>query len=169
LSNVKGVVQDIKEFSSSRGPMYSIKVDGDLFGTGSNKPKCAPGDTVAFRFTENGKFRNIDMKSFSIEAASVQQVGKPTGGGFDARQEIISRQSALNSAISFVHVLALADAIPGVGKTTKAEDKYGIIEALVVEKANEFHTASTSGEAPGGEVSRATEASAKAAADPSWK
>jgi hypothetical protein len=171
LSNVKGVVEAVKEFPSSRGTMYSIKVDGELYGTGSKQPSCNTGDIVAFRFTENGKYKNVDLKSFSVEAQATQQIGKPTSGGFDARQEIISRQSALNSALAFVHVLALADAIPGVGKTTKPEDKYGIIEALVAEKASEYHAASTSGASPGGPVEQtsASVAADKASADKGWK
>lgn len=151
MSKIVGTVSEVKEFKTARGTMYSITVNGNFYGTGSVNPKCGKGDTVAFTFTENGKYKNIDMKTFSIEAGAPPSgglTGGSTGGSYGDRQEIISRQSALNSSIAFVNLLIAADALPGTTKTSKADDKYGIIEALVNEKAAEFLATNTGKDAP---------------------
>ena len=64
-----------------------------------------------------------------------------------------------------------AGAVPGIGKTTKPEEAYGILEALLNEKADEFYTASMAGVAPGSTVpdSATSAVEGKAAADGKWQ
>jgi hypothetical protein len=176
MSKVVGVVESIKDFPSPRGTMYSIKVNGVMYGTGSVQPKAGVGDTVAFEVTENGKYKNANMKTFSIEAGAPVFTPAPSGGGkrdWVDTQPVIERQSALNSAIAFLNVVVAAGALPGTTAKSSADDKYGILEALLTEKAEEFHAASTGKRAPGGQsvpskggVSMAEE---KAAAEGSWQ
>lgn len=177
MSNVVGVVGEVYDYDTKVGKMYGMVVNGNKYGCGKTKPKASVGDTVSFRYTENGQYKNVDMKSFSVETAvtnaspaiSVLTTSTPAS---DARQNSIVRQSSLEYAIRFVQVCATADAIPGITKTTKPEDRYNIIEALVAEKANEFFEANISGKAIGGGIdvdnSNAAAASAKASGDSSW-
>lgn len=145
---VTGTVSEIKEYPSAKGTIYSIVVNGQSYGTYITKPQCGRGDTVSFDYTEKGNFKNVNMKTLSVEAGPPTASTGGSVGSYTDKQVVISRQSALNSAIAFVSVVVDADAVPGVTKTTKPEDRYAIIEALVNEKAEEFHNASTAGEAP---------------------
>lgn len=154
MSKVTGVVEKVLDFKTARGVMYSIKVNDTLYGMGSNKPKCNVGDTVSFTYTEKGQYKNVDTKA-GIEVMAgppAASAGSGGGGGYQDKQVVISRQSALNSALQFVEILVAADAVPGVGKTTKVEDKYAILEQLVNEKAEEFYVANMAGQAPTGNV-----------------
>jgi len=65
-----------------------------------------------------------------------------------ARQETISKQSALNSAVAFVAACVAADALPGVGAKATAEAKYDLIEGLVDRKMREFFAFSTGAPLP---------------------
>jgi hypothetical protein len=83
------------------------------------------------------------------------------------------RQNALSSAVAWVVGLMAADAVPGITKTMKAEDKYGLYHALLVETADEFFTANIKGQSLAngtaeGSESRAEQAAGKAATDGSW-
>lgn len=173
MSKVVGVVESIKDFPSPRGTMYSIKVNGVMYGTGSVQPKAGVGDTVAFEVTENGKYKNANMKTFSVEAGAPVGAPTSTGGGgssYSDRQPVIARQAALNTAVAFLEVVVAAGALPVPAKAS-SEEKYGILEALRNELAEEFYIASTEGRAPGGSPPSKGGTSAaeeKAAADGNW-
>lgn len=158
MSNGKGVVEKIGEFKSASGAtMYNLQISGDRFGFGSNKPPCSEGDTIEFEYEQKGQYKNGNSKSVVVVAKSVAGASGSVGGGRSygkdpATQTTISKQSALNSALAFVNTLVLADAVPGVTKTAKAEDKYGILESLVVEKTHEYYAQSTGTEWPEEEV-----------------
>lgn len=170
MSKVVGVLESVKQF----GKMYSIKVDGVMYGTGSVEPKAGVGDTVAFVVTENGKYKNADMKTFSVEAGAPVRAPAASGGNsYNDRQPVIARQSALNSAIAFVQMIVDAGALPGTTAKSTPDEKYGIAEALVNEKAEEFYECSTDGRAPGSTPTptkggTATPA-ARAASDGNWE
>lgn len=175
MSQVIGVVEEVAQFKSGAGAtLYGIVVDGAKYGTYMTKPPCNRGDTVSFTFKSNGNFKNVDMKTLTVQAGVPQQeapqaLSRPAGGYTD-KQPIIARQAALNTAVAFLQVLVAANAVPGIGKTTKPEEAYGIIEAILNEKAAEFYTASMGGVAPGGEVPESSEgeAATKAAGDGKW-
>jgi hypothetical protein len=180
MSNVTGRVDEMYSYNTKFGEMYGMVVDGQKYGTGKVKARSGVGDTVNFRFTENGQYKNIDMKTFNIVGAGVG--AEPTerapaavsrSESPDARQNSIVRQNALSSAVAWVAALAAADAVPGITKTMKAEDKYGLYHALLVETADEFFTANIKGQslASGeeGSDSRAEQAAGKAATDGDWK
>lgn len=180
MGNVVGKVNEVYDYSTKVGTMYGVVVDGNKYGAGKVKPKAGVGDTVSFKFSENGQYKNIDMKTFSVESAATEieavaaaaaSYGGESSGG---RQNSIVRQSSLEYAIRYLNALAVAEAIPGIGKTMKPEDKYNIIDALLVETADRFFNANIKGVSlSGGDVmetsSRAQEAAEAAAGDKNWK
>lgn len=146
MSKVSGVVDAVKDFPTRTGAtMYSLIVDGGRYGCGSRKPACKPGDTVTFDMVQKGEYKNIEMSTLVVEAGVPRQPARSSsGGGFsDNRQETISKQAALNTAISFVKMVVDAGALPGTTAKLSAEDKYGIIEGLVDRKVQEFYEFST--------------------------
>jgi hypothetical protein len=181
MSNVNGRVDEVYSYNTKFGEMFGIVVNGNKYGAGKVRPRASAGDSVSFRYTENGQYKNIDMKSFEAQAGSVQE-SPPSTGGYAARsgesagdrQNSIVRQNALSSAVSFLGVLAAADALPGITKTMKSEERYGLINALLAETADEFFGAnikgvSLSAAAEQGPSTGAEQAADKAAADGSWK
>lgn len=176
MARVSGVVEEVTSFKSTAGTIYGVKVNGVNYGTYKEKPACNKGDTVAFEFTVNGKYNNVNLKTFEVIPGVQQEaviVRPPSSGGYTDKQPIIARQAALNSAAAFMQLIVDADAVPGVTKTSKAEDRFAIIEALFNKKADEFYTASMAGLAPGQEADVPTSsdgsvATEKAAGDKAW-
>lgn len=158
MSNGKGVVEKIAEFPSAGGKiMYNLTISGDRFGFGSNKPNCNEGDTIEFEYESKGQYKNGNSKSVTVVAKAAAGSSGSVGGGSSygkspTTQTTISKQAALNSALAFVNILVAAEAVPGVTKTAKAEDKYGILESLVVEKTHEYYAQSTGTEWPEEEI-----------------
>lgn len=167
MSNVKGRVDDVYSYDTSYGTMYGMVVDGQKYGLGKTKPRASAGDYVSFAYTTKGNFKNVDTKTFTVEAgtptpATPSENPSPsnsgTGYSSDTRQNSIVRQSSLEYAIRFLSVLVAAEAVPGVTKTMKAEDRYNILQALLVETADEFFDANIAGRSLGAAVSKGTEA-----------
>ena len=155
MSNGKGVVESIKTFDAAGGKtMYNLTVGGERYGFGSNKPNCNEGDTIEFEYESKGQYKNGNSKSVTVVAKSTGAASSGGGsyGKTPATQTTISKQAALNSALAFVNILVAAEAVPGVTKTAKSEDKYGILESLVVEKTHEYYAQSTGTEWPEEEV-----------------
>lgn len=156
MSNGKGVVEKIGEFSAAGGKtMYNLTISGERYGFGSNKPNCNEGDTIEFEYESKGQYKNGNSKSVVVVAKAAAGATSSGGGSYGkttATQTTISKQAALNSALAFVNILVAAEAVPGVTKTAKAEDKYGILESLVVEKTHEYYAQSTGTEWPEEEV-----------------
>ena len=170
MSTAKGVVEKIAQF----GAMFNLTVSGERYGFGSNKPNCNEGDTIEFEYTldKSGKYKNGVTKSVKVVAgapaasASVTSVGGY--GKTTATQTTISKQAALNSAIAFVNGLVNLEAVPGITKTMKAEERYDIMEALVYTKTKEFYKQST-GDAFPEDVEEAIEQVTQKSAAGGWQ
>lgn len=148
MSTVTGTVTAVKEFVVGSGKtMYSIQVNGALYGCGSYRPKCSEGDIVSFDYTMRGEYKNVEGRTLKVtgkaSVEAVQAAVKQYPAAADNRQTVISKQAALNSAMAFVELLTKHDAVPGIGKTTKQEDKYQILDSLVLEKMGEFYAMNT--------------------------
>ncbi len=110
---VSGVCQEVKTKQTSIGPMYDVVVNGQSYGVGKYPPKCKAGDNVVFGVTFNGKYANMDTKSLQVTPgdgsipamAQAKQVSDSRG---PATQEVIERQSALNSAIAMTNIIVSA-------------------------------------------------------------
>lgn len=153
MSKITGVVTDIKGFAAGNNTMYSIFVDGARYGTGPVKPSCNVGDTISFDVIQKGQYLNVVPRSITVvSAASPSEQARATtaaarggGGGYNdpARQDTISKQAAINSAIAFMNVAQAAGAIPGVTAKTSAEQKFELLEQLTMRKVSDFYSFST--------------------------
>lgn len=152
MSNTTGTVESISTRDFNGKTMYNLKVSGEMYGFGSNKPNCKEGDFISFEYEQKGAYRNGNSKTVKVTsagtgAASTGSTGY-VGGKTTATQTTISKQAALNSAIAFVNGLVAVEAVPGITKTMKAEERYGLMEALVYTKTKEFYKQSTGEDFP---------------------
>ena len=156
---VVGTIQDISSRSvAGNRTAYGIVIDGNNYSVGLYAPRgVAVGDNVEFEVEVNGQYRNVargtlrkvygaaaTASSPSTPSPAPQGVsgsvsGKPFVSDTD-RQSIISKQAALNTAISYVNVLLETESVP-LPKT--AADRLAFIESLVFDSTAKFHKFST--------------------------
>jgi hypothetical protein len=115
MSNeIKGLVGGYFVDGPKSGPkgeyyQHSIYVDGEKYGGfgKSATPLANKGDTVQFEWSQNGKYRNFDGKSFKVleRGAKVE-----SGGRGGSTNDSIARQNALR------HATAMVLAFPGAYK-----------------------------------------------------
>lgn len=147
-----GYVDRIDAKPTDFGTMYNLVVGGKTYGVGKFPPKGVnPGDYVEFTATQKpgSRFWNVAPGSLAKKAppAAVAAPAQParSGGynaGGDKRQEIISKQAALNSAMNMVQLLVAADALP-VSKTLKSDKKADLVESIVFEYTAKFYHLAT--------------------------
>ncbi len=173
---IAGFVTDIKEKTTSVGPMYDLQVNGDYYGHGKFKPRDVNvGDYVEFEMEQRGNYRNIGRGTLrktqapagaapSASAPAPQRT--PVASSFDDRQAVISKQAALNTAISFVELMVKSQAL-SLGANPGAKGA-ALLEAAVFEYAGKFHKFSTGVEVELPEVEEPAKAKrgAKAPATP---
>lgn len=165
---VTGIVESVDTRQTSVGTMYNLKVNGKSYGYGKYAPKAKVGDTVTFGVVYRGEYANVDTKNIQVTpgagAPPEARTGGRTasaGGGMgkddywerkeakdEARQTIISKQSALNSALAFVGMLQTGGWLPSV-KTSKGSAE--MLEELVAHYRDKFYLEAT-GVAMGGET-----------------
>ena len=142
---------EVKTKQTSAGEMYDLLFDnGEKVGVGKFKPKNAePGKYYEYEVKMNGTFKNLAPGSLkqvvAPPASSPQPVSgaKPAGGGgYDARQDTISKQAAFNTAIALVKLMQDADALP-IPASVKKDKKADAIEAIVLDVAARFYHRAT--------------------------
>lgn len=142
---------DIVEKQTKIGPMYDLVFDnGDRLGAGKFKPKNAnKGSYYSYEINVNGNFKNLapgSLREMAAPPASSPQTSaapaRSSGGGFDARQDTISKQAAFNTALSLVKILQEADALP-IAASVKKDKKADTIEAIVLDYAAKFYKRAT--------------------------
>lgn len=133
------------------GPMYDLVFDnGDKVGAGKYQPKNAtPGRYYSYEINVNGNFKNLapgSLREVAAPPASSPQTSaapaRSSSGGFDARQDTISKQAAFNTALSLVKILQDADALP-IAASVKKDKKADTIEAIVLDYAAKFYKRAT--------------------------
>ena len=160
---VKGAVQAVSSKDFGKGPMYSIKVDGEWYSAGKFAPKCKENDTVEFEIAYNGNYKNVAPRSLKVVAGlPATTPSGPTSvsagtRGFDARQDTISKQAARNTAIEFVRLLKEAD-VKFYPATAKMDQQISILEKLVDHYTSKFYQFATGQELPDPEKEAASEA-----------
>ena len=154
---VVGTIQDISSRSvAGNRTAYGIVIDGNNYSVGLYAPRgVAVGDNVEFEVEVNGQYRNVARgtlrKTYGATAsvpttpgtaiATAPPAANPKSFVSDTdRQSIISKQAALNTAISYVNVLLETESVP-LPKT--AADRLAFIESLVFDSTAKFHKFST--------------------------
>lgn len=134
-----GVVEKITEKDGTYGKMYSMKVNGNWYGIGKYPPKCNEGDSVEFQWTARGNFRNAEPKTLTkVQRSQPTPAAQPYAPAPDKRQETISKQWAINAGVQWMTALIAAEALPNLKKTATASEKYDYLNALLMDKVNEF-------------------------------
>lgn len=151
---MQAFLQKIDEKDTRAGKMYDLVFsDGNKIGAGKFLPRNLDiGGYYNYEFTQNGNFKNLTAGSLSKIAAPAGVTPPPlkttasgTTGGFDNRQEVISKQAALNSALAFATLLQAADALPVPAAKAKKADA---IEALVMDYTAKYYKLATGNDYP---------------------
>lgn len=137
MAKVIGQLQEVYEKQMGNyGSAVFIKVGNTEYKFGKFPPKAQPGDWVEFEATskQNGNYTNhsADYKTFrksSAPAGGAAPTPAPTpmppvrsGGGFsDDRQEVISKQAALNTGFNIFSKLVDLGAITPPSSVKKAQ------------------------------------------------
>lgn len=146
----QGFVTKIDNRQTKFGTYYDVYVDNKNMGGGKFPPKgVAEGDFVEYEMEKNA--RGYEQ----IKAGTLRKVEAPAGVKAPAapapstismdKQDVISRQAALNSALSFVNVLVAAGGIPE-GKTLTPAKKAEKLEAILLSYTAKFFHMSTGAE-----------------------
>lgn len=150
---VTGIVDNIVARPTRVGDMYDVVVNGKKYGAGRFAPRdIKQGDFVSFEVDvkQNGQYTNYDIRKGTIRKEEGQPEAKPEARAakqtysppFDNRQEVISKQAALNTALTFCNLATSLGAVP-MPKTVKEADKLGLISKWVLETAAQFYGLST--------------------------
>lgn len=146
----QGFVTKIDARNTKFGTYYDIYVDNNNLGGGKFPPKgVSEGDFVEYEMEKNA--RGYDQ----IKAGTLRKAEAPAGVKAPAaptpssismdKQDVISRQSALNSALSFLSTLVAAGGIPE-GKTLTPAKKAEKLEAILLSYTARFFHMSTGAE-----------------------
>lgn len=186
MATIKGVVQEILIKDVGNNKMADIIVAGEKYGAGLSKfVKAQVGDYVQFELDDSRGYKNVARGSLKVsknkappeavaEAAATKGNVAKAVGGFDMRQDAISRQAASNTAIAYMTLLFAAGALPVSTAKTKGAAQASI-DAVREEYEKVFYERNTgqpykniSPSAPAEEV--AGEETAEAApADDEWE
>lgn len=145
---IQGRVDYINERDTRVGKMYSIKVGGTNYGVGKYPPRgIAEGDMVEFGVEYNGNYANVARGSLrkvegsSAPPASPQASSGPQKvGAFDQRQNIISKQAALNTALAFLEFAHKAEKLPVPAAKNQG---FGYLRTLWMEEAAKLYELNT--------------------------
>lgn len=185
---VSGVVE--KLYQNSAG-FWSVVVNGTFYGMGKFRPKAEEGYVVRFDAVpaKNPKYWNVDGKIEVVGDGAVLDEDVKGRGGSDvaaapaptrsggsgwkpdptrdmnesAKQKIISRQSAQNTAVAFLVLAKDLGAIP-IAANKNAGDKLEALTALKDKLTEEFYAYSLGTEAGSVEAEKA-----EAPNDDEWK
>lgn len=166
-------ITQIKEKDTKAGKMYDfVFSDGNTVGAGKYPPKgFAVNDYVNYEYDQNGNFKNLRSGSLSktdkpagVPAPAAAPARTSYARNDDNRQEIISKQAALNSAIAWVGHLISADALP-VPKALKTDKKADALRSILDEFTGQFYKQATGQEMTFPEAGGLEDAEAK---DVNW-
>jgi len=143
------------------GSAYYLHVEGREYRVGNYPPRdVAAGDWVEFEAEakQNGRFTNYSIVSRSLRKASPQDAQNSSPGpaakaftdasaprkyeAFDERQEIISKQAALNTASGFVN-LCVANGMLPFAASTKAAQKIDLLRTWWLDEAAKVYNITT--------------------------
>lgn len=145
-------LQEIIEKDTKVGKMTDFLFsNGDKLGTGKYPPKFArAGEYYEYEVEMRGEYKNLKNGSFKAvdkpAGVAPPPVAAPSSNSGSGRagntQQVISRQAAANTALTFVNLLQTADALP-IPKTIKSDQRADLIEQILRDYMNKFHMWST--------------------------
>jgi hypothetical protein len=151
MAEITGVVQDIVTRDVAGGKKsYDIVVAGQKYGAGLFAPKAKVGDYVKFELDESRGYKNVARNSLKVsankppaEALAEAAATKPAaGGGYDNRQDTISRQAAANTAVAFMTLLSANEAL-GLPAATAKGKRQEVLEAILAKYTEFFYEENT--------------------------
>lgn len=144
----EGFVTKIDARDTKFGVYYDIYVGSDKLSAGKFPPKGVNvGDYVKYREETDAKgYKKLVSGSMEVVPSpaglAAPKPPKPSSIGLD-RQDVISRQAALNSALQFLQVLTANDALPAGAKNLATDKKADKIETILMEYTQRFYRLST--------------------------
>lgn len=152
MAEITGVVQDILVRDVAGGKKsYDIVVAGQKYGAGLFAPKCKAGDYVKFELDDSRGYKNVGRNTLKVSAnkqqpEEVKQEAKPSplkqASSFDTRQDTISRQAAMNTAIAFMELLSRNEALGLPASNTKGK-RQEVLETMLQKYTQEFYEQNT--------------------------
>lgn len=154
MAEITGVVQDIVTRDVAGGKKsYDIVIAGQKYGAGLYAPKCKAGDYVKFELDDSRGYKNVGRNTLKVsankppaealaEAAATAPKVSSTGASFDGRQDVISRQAAMNTAIQFLTLAAGQDAL-GLPAATAKGKRIEVLEGMLAKYTQEFYESNT--------------------------
>lgn len=141
MATETGFITELSSGPTKFGERFYVHVNGHRLMAGKFKPNLAVGDFVQFETEQNGQYTNLAKGSSFQKVEAPAGVAAPTPPkattiGID-RQDVISRQAALNSALQFVQILTANDAIPL--PKTKAKDADMLMSIVLKYTADLYH------------------------------
>lgn len=150
MTQTSGIVTQIRARETKVGTMYDLVVNGISYGAGKYAPRdIKDGDFVTFEYSENGNYKNVVPRSIRKDSApapaavsAAKAETRTVVAQTDKRQETISKQANLNTAIALVG-LQLANGGLKFPATTKAPAIYEAIEGATLELAQRLYNHTT--------------------------
>ena len=151
---ITGRVEQISEKAGQFGPMISYKVNGEWFllkGAKFKQRDVSEGSFVDVEFDVNPRgYKDIvkgGLRIATADAPAPATAAKPTGRAAatpyaDPRQDIISKQAALNTALQFVTLAANNGVLP-FSASAKQADKLSLFRAWWLDEAAKSFELST--------------------------
>ena len=146
---ISGKIQYLNEKEGKFGKSYNIKVDGTAYYLQGKYPPRGidAGDYVEFETQMKGNFPVVVTGSLrKVEASTPPPAaaGKPAAfkaaSSYDDRQDVISKQAALNTALAFLEFAKANETLP-VPKQKNAG--YGYLKAIWFKEAAELYELNT--------------------------
>lgn len=159
MTKISGIVTEVKTRNTRVGDMYDVVVNGTSYGHGKYAPRgIKAGDFVTFEYETkvNGQYTNHNIvprslrKEDSPAPEAVAQAKAETRtvlAAGDKRQETISKQANLNTAIAAV-TLQLQHGGLKFPASAKAPDVFSAIDKLILDTAGKYYKLTTGDEWP---------------------
>lgn len=150
MAKTSGIVTQVRARETKVGTMYDLVVNGISYGAGKYPPRdVKDGDFVTFEFTENGNYKNLVPRSLrkddapapaAVSAAKAET--RTVVAQTDKRQETISKQANLNTAVSIIG-LQLANGGLKFPAAAKAPAVFEAIEGAALDLAQRLYKHTT--------------------------
>lgn len=157
-ATITGTVEQIKTKQTRVGDMFDVVINGRPYGNGKYPPRgVKPGDTVTFEYEvkENGQYTNYNIvaKTMRVDgSAGTSASSSPAPSASpasavrtsvvtpDRRQEVISKQSAMNTALTMIGLQLTHGAIK---LPAKPADAFTVFNTLVAGTASRVYEVNT--------------------------